>query len=103
MVFVLNCLVGSKSNLHYTRGITPKRVTSGGARLRALAPEQHSFRRNVTAMASRWRHCADLTGPGIEPKTSRTDSARLATELTAGTISVEMNVHGQLTSRCDLQ
>ena len=35
-------------------------------------------------MASRWRHCADLTGPGIEPQTSRTDSVRLATELTAG-------------------
>ena len=32
-------------------------------------------------MASRWRHCADLTGPGIEPQTSRTDSVRLATEL----------------------
>ena len=24
----------SKSNLHYTRGITPKRVTRGGAHLR---------------------------------------------------------------------
>ena len=35
-------------------------------------------------MASRWRHCADLTGPGIEPQTSRTDSVRFATELTAG-------------------
>ena len=35
-------------------------------------------------MASRWRHCVDLTGPGIEPQTSRTDSMRLATELTAG-------------------
>ena len=35
-------------------------------------------------MASRWRHCVDLTGPGIEPQTSRTDSVRLATELTAG-------------------
>ena len=27
-----------KSNLHYARGITPKRVTSGGAHLRGLAP-----------------------------------------------------------------
>ena len=27
-----------KSNLHYTRGITPKRVTSGEAHLRCLAP-----------------------------------------------------------------
>ena len=42
------------------------------------------LRRNVAAVASRWRHCADLTGPGIEPETFRTDSVRLATELTAG-------------------
>ena len=31
-----------KSILHYTRGIAPKRVTSGGAHLRDLGPEQHS-------------------------------------------------------------
>ena len=42
------------------------------------------LRRNVATVASRWRHCADLTGPGIESRTSRTDSVRLATELTAG-------------------
>ena len=35
-----------KSNLHYTRDITPKRVTSGGVHLRALAlgntaPKKH--------------------------------------------------------------
>ena len=42
------------------------------------------LQRNVATMASRWRHCVDLTGPGIEPQTSRTDSVRLATELTAG-------------------
>ena len=42
------------------------------------------LRRSVATVASRWRHCADLTGPGIEPQTSRTDSVRLATELTAG-------------------
>ena len=40
--------------------------------------------RNVATVASRWRHCVDLTGPGIEPQTSRTDSVRFATELTAG-------------------
>ena len=28
--------------------------------------------------------CVDLTDPGIEPQTSRTDIVRLATELTAG-------------------
>ena len=44
------------------------------------------LRRNVATVASRWRHCANLTGPGIEPQTSRTDSVRFATELTAGCI-----------------
>ena len=42
------------------------------------------LRRNVATVASRWRHCVDLTGPGVEPLTSRTDSVRFATELTAG-------------------
>ena len=50
------------SNLHYTRRITG----------------------NVATVASRWRHCVDLTGPGVEPQTFRTDSVRFATELTAG-------------------
>ena len=31
-----------KPNFYYTRVITPKRVTSDGAHLRVLAPEQHS-------------------------------------------------------------
>ena len=44
------------------------------------------LRKDVTAVASRWRHCADLTGPGIEPQTSRTESVRLATKLTAGVL-----------------
>ena len=157
-----------KSNLRYTRGITPKRVTSGGAHLRGAAPGLHSseqtsqrWRAVASHCADLWRavashcadleravasradleravricepcgfwseplsdleravpiwseplgtvasrceplcrfgatalcrfgatvasHCADLTGPGIEPQTSRTESVRLATELTAG-------------------
>ena len=40
------------------------------------------LRTNVATVARRWRHCDDLIGPGIEPQTSRTDSVRLATELT---------------------
>ena len=32
------------------------------------------LRRNVAAMASRWRHCDDLNGPRIEAQTSRTDN-----------------------------
>ena len=31
-----------KSNLHYTRFISPKRVTSGGAHLRGLAPVRYN-------------------------------------------------------------
>ena len=49
----------------------------------AWAPQ---LRRNVAAVASRWRHCADLIGPGIEPQTFRTESVGLATELTAGVL-----------------
>ena len=32
------------------------------------------LRRNVATVACRWRYCAELTGPGIEPKTSHTDN-----------------------------
>ena len=56
----------------------PKRVTSGAVHLRGLAPGRHSSEKTL----QQWRHCADLTGPGIEPHTSRTDSVRLTTELT---------------------
>ena len=34
--------IKSKTNLHYTHGIMPKRVRSGTAYLRSLAPELHS-------------------------------------------------------------
>ena len=50
-------------------------------RLSACATQ---LRRNVATVASRWRHCVDLTGPGMEPQTYRTDSVRLATALTTG-------------------
>ena len=77
-------LVQIESNLHYTRRITPKLVTSCGDHLCGLAPGQHSSEQT----SQRWRvvgdNCADLTGPGIEPQTYRTDSVRLATELTVG-------------------
>ena len=65
---VQNCKINIKSNLHYTRGITPKRVTSGGAHLRSLAPGQHSSEET----SQRWQ--ADLTDPGFETQTSSTDS-----------------------------
>ena len=44
-----------KSNLHYTRGITPKRVTSCGAHLRGLAPGLHSSEET----SLRWRAVGD--------------------------------------------
>ena len=45
-----------KSNLHYTRRITPKRVTSCGAHLRGLAPGQHSSEET----SQRWRVVGDF-------------------------------------------
>ena len=45
----------SKSNFHYTRGITPKRVTSSGAHLRGLAPGLHSSEET----SQRWRAVGD--------------------------------------------
>ena len=73
-----NLLIKSKSYLHCTRDITTKRVMSG------QGPISAASRLGYTAPKKRWRHCADLTGPVSEPQISRTDSVRLATELTAG-------------------
>ena len=64
---------------HYAEACNELRGPS--PRLSAWATQ---LRRNVATVASCWRHCVDLTGPGIEPQTSRTDSERFATELTAG-------------------
>ena len=44
-----------KSNLHYTRRNTPKRVTSCGAHLRGLAPGLHSSEET----SQRWRVVGD--------------------------------------------
>ena len=44
-----------KSNLHYTRRITPKRVTSCSAHLRGLAPGLHSSEE----APQRWRVVGD--------------------------------------------
>ena len=63
-----------ESNLHYTRRITPKRVTSGEAHLRGLAPGQHSSKET----SQRWRAVYDtvsnLISLATEPRISRTDS-----------------------------
>ena len=76
---VKNQIKSSLYSLEYAEACNEWRGPS--PRLSAWATQ---LRRNVAAVASRWRHCADLTGPGIEPQTSRTESVRLATELTAG-------------------
>ena len=61
-----------KSYLQYTRGITLKRVTSGGVHLRGLVPVDN------TETTQRWRAVGDtvfdLTYSGIEPLFPRTDS-----------------------------
>ena len=49
-----------KSNLHCTRGITSKDVTSGGIHLRRLAPGQHSSEET----SQRCRHCIRFDRPG---------------------------------------
>ena len=56
-------------------------VRGPSPRLSAWATQ---IQKNIATVASDWRHCVDLTGPGIKPQTSRTDSKRLATELTTG-------------------
>ena len=51
---------------HFTRCITPKRVTSLRVHLRVIAPKQSSFfQRNVAAVASRWQLCVRFDRPEI--------------------------------------
>ena len=68
-----------KSNFRYSRDITPNRLARPSARLSAWATQ---LPKNLAAVASRWRHCADLTSPIIKPQTSGTDSVSLTTKLT---------------------
>ena len=52
------------SNLHYARVITARRVTSGGARLRGLAPVQHISEEISPRCRAVVDTVTDLTGPG---------------------------------------
>ena len=53
-----------QSNLHYTRGITPKHVTTGGARLRGLPLGQHSSEKTLQRLRTvGTTNMSDLTGP----------------------------------------
>ena len=74
-----NQIKSSLYSPHYAEACNELRGPS--PRLSAWATQ---LRRNVATVASRWGLCVDLTGPGIEPQTSRTVSVRFATELTAG-------------------
>ena len=71
-----------RSNLHYTRRITPKRVTSGGAHLCGLAPGQHSSEETSQWLRAIRDTVSDLTDSRFEPQTFHTDSNVLITELT---------------------
>ena len=71
-----NAVQEIKSSLyspHYAQACNEWRGPS--PRLSAWATQ---LRTNVATVASRWRHCADLIGPRIEPQTSRTDSVCFA-------------------------
>ena len=71
-----------KSNLFYTCGITPKRVTSGGAHLRDLAPGQHSSE-ETSQRKQAMGDCVRFDRPGMELKTYGADTAvSLTTKLT---------------------
>ena len=70
----------------------PKRVTSCGVHLHGLAPGQQSSEE----MSQHWRavgnFVSDLTGPGIESQTSRTDSVHLTTQLIGRLINIDGRV-----------
>ena len=52
----------------------PKRVTSGGAHLRGLAPGQRSSHERSERWGAFGDTVSDLNGSGIEPQTSHTDN-----------------------------
>ena len=69
-----------KSNLHYTRAITPKRERVAGSSSR-LSAWSAQLRRNAGALATLC-HVSDLTDLGFELQISRTDSNVFRTEPT---------------------
>ena len=68
-----------KSNLHYIRGITPKRVTNGGAHLRGLALGQHRSKETWQWWRAVVYTASNSTGPGIELQISAPIAMSLAT------------------------
>ena len=53
------------SNLHYTRVITPRRVTRGGAHLGGLTPRQHSSEEILHRRRAVGNTVSNLTDPGF--------------------------------------
>ena len=69
-LFIRKCK--SKLIFHYTRVISPNRITNTGAHLHVIgiAPERHKSKETPQC----WRRCSGLTSSGIDPKTSNADS-----------------------------
>ena len=63
--------------------MTPPRVMSGGTHVRSLAPGLFSSEETLQRWQAIGDTVSDLSEPGIEPQTSRTDSVRLTTVLTS--------------------
>ena len=81
---------------HYTGDIAWKRVTSGGAHLRGLAPGQNSSKKTTQQCRWRcWRHCVRFVGPGIEPQTSYTTAMSLTA---TPTVELDANYDSLFTS-----
>ena len=70
---VIITLRHQKPNIHYkyTRGITPKRVTSDGIHLCGFAPGQHSSEETSQRSRVVGDAVSDLTDPGIEQDLSQ--------------------------------
>ena len=71
-----------KSSLHYTRGITTKPATNGGAHLRGLALGQHSFEET----SQRWRTVRDIVSDLSAPEAKLRLTAPIAIPLTTAPV-----------------
>ena len=74
------CYAKLKRKLHCTRGITPKRVTSGRDHLYDIAPGQHSSEETP----QRWRLCVRFTGRESKLRPPASTAMCLTTELASG-------------------
>ena len=82
-----------KKNLYYTRDITPKRVTSGGAHLRGIAPGQHSSEKTLQQWQIVNDSVIDLTKLEIEPRPPAPIGISLPLRQPAGNKNMEFRWH----------